>query len=451
MKETDKNARKVRKPLARRIARLLLFSTLTLVVALMAFVVSIPYILTRVSIPELEFDLSPYLTGKAGELVERKSATAVVKVNRGDPDGFRIRATGRLLDWPYTATANIRVGFVRAEGNFTLSIDNTDWRLDANFEAKSTIDWRFNTSVAERTLSETDPVLAALLGKIELDSVSNLVFSSVFSLDAEGECSKDRPVPSWKVRGMIKDADLSFDMSPENRFEVKRLRTMFGAAGIADHMDISPLFPRADSVSIAGIALSNVFASVHATERSYLVTEAGADCCGGALRLYSLFLDPERLSVGATIFVDGINAGEVLSHVPGFHGEATGSLHGKIPFFLKNGRELHLKNSYLFSKPGETGVMRISDATPILDNLALTGIATEDRANLSDALANLDYKVLKMELLQDEKADGFALALQLDGTATRGTTTVPVRLDVTFRGDLDQLLNTGMNISRSSL
>ena len=226
------------------------------------------------------------------------------------------------------------------------------------------------------------------------------------------------------------------------------LRVRLGATGLAGKTSILPMFPRADSIEAAGVVLSNVFASVRATERSYLVTEAGADCAGGELKLYSLFLDPKSLSAGATIYVDGVDAGEVLSHVSSFRGKATGRLHGKLPFFLKGGKELRFRDAYLFSTPGETGHVSVEDASPILDNLALGGVPDDDRANIAKALANLDYTVLRFLLRRSETGGDSSLSLKLKGSATSGKTTVPVSLDVTFRGDLDQLLDTGMKFKR---
>ena len=434
----------------RRILRWLLMAAVLSVVAIAAFVLSIPYLLTHVPIPELEFDLSPHVKGRLAEIARSKSATADLDIKRGKPDGFRVRAKGMLLDWPYTATANVRFGFVRADGDLTLSIDGTDWRLYADFSAQGTKVWRFNANVAERTVSQDDRLLADVLSRLALPAASNLVFSGTFSLDAEGSSTEKCPVPAWSARASLKNVDASFETPSTGLVEAKNLRVRFGVDAIASHRDIAPMFPRADSVSGAGFVLSNVFASVRATERSYLVTEAGAECCGGELKLYSLFLDPEKLSAGATIFAENIDAGEVLSRVSGFRGEATGKLHGKLPFHLEDGKRLHIRNAYLFSKPGDTGTVRITDASPILDNLAAAGVPESDRSNLAKALANLDYSAMKVELIRGGKGEASALPLMIEGSATSGKTTVPVKLNVTFHGDFDQLVNMGLNISRRS-
>ena len=430
----------------RRLAVRLLVATACVVLFFALLLLSVPFIVTHIPLPELVFDMSEALADVPASMVTNKNVTATVTITRGVPDGFRVRARGMLLDWPYSARAYIRFGFVRADGEAVLTLDGTDWKASGNFGGTSAKDWRFNASIRETEVSHDEVLLGDLLSRFAPQAASNLVFKGHFLLDAEGECTPQLPVPAWSVSGALKDVDASF-AAGDKTIDVRNMRTRFGAKGLADRMEIAPLFPRADSVVAAGVVLSNAFASVRATERSYLVTEAGADCCGGELRLYSLFLDPERLSAGATIFVDGVDAGKVLSHVSGFNGEASGRLHGKLPFFLKGGKEILFKNAYLFSTPGETGKVMVSDARPILDNLEAGGLPKSERDNLARALANLDYSVLRVELGREEDS-GLSLALKLEGTASEGSKTVPVNLNVTFRGDLDKLINTGMDISR---
>ena len=433
----------------RRLAKAAAFAALAIVLLAVSAVVAFPYILPHIPIPPLEFDLSPHLKGKAAQLFASKKATADVTIRRGRPDGWNVRAEGRLLDWSYVATAKVRFEWFQAKGRLSVELDGTDWRLDADFDASSPKDWSFLATIPETRFAHDDALLGVILPRFGTEAVSNLVCSGTFSLEADGSSTAKRPVPSWSARANVKGVDAALEKPDGSRtVEAKGLRVRLGASGIADHTDIAPMFPRIDSVTAAGIVLSNVFASVRATERSYLVTEAGADCCGGELRMYSLFLDPEKLNAGATVFADNVDAGEVLARVSGFRGEATGRLHGKLPFFLKDGKTLRLRNAYLFSKPGETGNVRVEDAKPILDNLALGGVPDDTRDNLSNALSNLDYKVLKVELRRGDDGADSALALKIEGTATRGKTTVPVVLDVTFHGDIDQLVNTGMNISR---
>ena len=179
--ETNKEAKTV--GWKRRILRWLLMAAVLSVVAIAAFVLSIPYLLTHVPIPELEFDLSPHVKGRLAEIARSKTATVDLDIKRGKPDGFRVRAKGMLLDWPYTATANVRFGFVRADGDLTLSIDGTDWRLYADFSAQGAKAWRFNANIAERPVSQDDRLLADVISRLALSSIcATRIFFSISSM-----------------------------------------------------------------------------------------------------------------------------------------------------------------------------------------------------------------------------------------------------------------------------
>ena len=430
-----------------RWGRRLLMAAAVILLVIATLLLAIPVVAPHVPLPMLNVDVSRWLKGKSTTLIDTQRVTARLKIRRGDRGGFRIRADGRLLDWPFSATANVRFGFIRAQGDVSAEICGTGLRLAANFDARSTKDWRFAALLPKTRLASDDAVLGHLLSRLDLSSVSNLVCSGELALSAEGECTPKRPVPAWSIQGSLKgvNAEMCVGSTP---VKANNLRLTFGAKGLADRREISPMFPRADSIEIAGVMMTNVFASVRATERAYLITEAGAGCAGGELKLYALFLDLAKLSTGATIYVDDVDAGEVLKRIKGFSGEATGRLHGKLPFYLKDGKTLRFKDAYLFSTPGETGKVRIANATPILDNLALGGVTKDARDNLSKALSNLDYTVLNVKLRRGENGNDSTLSIKLSGSATHGKTTVPVNLDVTFRGDQDLLIDTGMKLKR---
>ena len=78
----------------------MLWTAIVVTVLTVVFVLSIPFLLTLIPIPSLEFDLSPYLKGKTAELITCKKATANVKIERDRAEGCRIHAKGKLLDWP---------------------------------------------------------------------------------------------------------------------------------------------------------------------------------------------------------------------------------------------------------------------------------------------------------------------------------------------------------------
>ena len=415
-------------------------------VVAVALLALLPTILTSVTYPTLTFDLSRFLNEKTSTLVTNRTATLNFEIARGHAGSYNIRARGTLLDWPFAAQANIRPVFrflgMDVSGEAEAWLSNTPWSLRAEFDASSSGEWRADIDVPETKISENDPVLAPILSRWPMPAISNLVFGGSFGLKASGGRTNGCPVAKWNALGQIRGLAASCE-AKGIPVEVANLRFSFGASGIANHVDVRPMFPRADSIRLGACTLTNAFASIRATEAAYLVTEAGAGCCGGELKLYSFFLDPKRLNAGVTLFVDGVDAGEALHLLKGFKGEASGKLYGKIPLHLKNGDTIRLRNAYLHSSPGDTGNLKVFDPEPVVENLALGGVPEATRANVAKALANLTYTVLKIGL-QPEGGGGLALTLKLSGSATHRDVTVPVSFEVTFHGDIEQLINTGL-------
>ncbi len=406
-----------------------------------------PVALTLINIPELEFDLADSLKALPPGLVKNTKATAKIDISRGD-GAYLIRADGRILDWAYSGLAHVKLAWrwfgVDATGGFALRIKGSRLGLTGEYAASSSGEWSADVRMPKTRLDEREQVFATLLARLKTPGVENIRFSGDAEMTAHAEQTKALGVPSWNAKVRFTGLDIACTASG-NDIEIADLGAGVGAAGIGDHVDLSPIFIHTTSLSAAGFTLSKAFASIRATETALLVTEAGGTFCGGDIRLYSLFLDPAKLNAGVTIFVDGVDAGELMKHFKDFRGDATGRLYGKIPLRLKDGKTLRLSNAYLHSAPGETGSLRISDPEPIVDNLALAGIDKATRDNFASALANLSYSVLKITLTPED--DGkMALGLKIEGTATRGNTTVPVSFEVTFHGDIEELLNTGLGI-----
>lgn len=426
--------------------RWLWYAAGAMVALAVALVLLAPTILVSLSYPEITIDLSRFLNEKTSQLFSNKTARVDFSLKRGDLGSYDIRAKGVLLDWDFCAQANVAPRFsilgVDVNGSADCWLTDTEWSLHANFDASSSGEWYVDIDVPETQVDQDDPVAGLLVSRWPMPAISNLVFSGGFSLKGEAGKSKALPVVKWSATARLKDFGISCTAG-KMPVTVENLRMGVGASGLANHVDMRPMFPHADEISLSGCVMSNAFASIRSTESAYLVTEAGAECCGGELKMYSFFLDPKKLTAGLTIFIDGVDAGKVLKLTKGFNGEASGRLHGKIPLQLKEGSELKLSNAYLYSVPGEMGNLKVYDPQPVVENLALGGIPADVRENVAKAIANLDYNVLRLSL-SPEGEDGMALNVKIAGTATHGKLTVPVSFEVTFHGDIEQLINTGL-------
>ena len=444
------------------------------VALVVALILLTPAIVVSISYPTLAFELAPYLKDTPEGLISNKTVSVDLDVSRGTEGRYIIHATGLVLDWPFTAWVNILPSFrftgVDVAGDASFRLDGTKLQLLADFTASSSGNWSADMSMEETEISESDPLISQILSRLQMPMISNLVFSGSVNLSAKAERTAETPVPQWNASCRLADMNIACDANGKP-IVVKNLRMKVGALGIADHRDIRPIFPAADSITMAGFTLSNAYARIQTSERtvlvtnnlprarassegmtplplttnivkrSFLVTESGAQCCDGSVKIYSLFLNDDRLNV--TLLVDGIDAGAALRHMNGFNGEASGRLYGKIPLrYRKDEHRFRLENLYLYSVPGEIGSLRLYDPKPVVDNLAAGGVPQDACDNLSKALTDLAYDVLKISL-QPEPDGGLALTLKIAGKSTHNNVTVPVNLEVTFHGDLEQLINTG--------
>ena len=377
-------------------------------------------------------------------------ATVAVIAPVAVPTVVRSVAEEKLNELGFPAQVLMTLGYgwrngPEISGTLRVALRDAPWRVAADFGAGFGT-WHAHVSVPETDFSEAEPTVAKLLTSFPLDGISNLVFSGSVALDASVERTRATPVPVWKAQAPIRDVSACF-MADETAFAIDGLSVTPDASGIADHIDISPAFLHAKGAEAAGFAFSNLTASILSSPRGLLVNEASAGMCGGRVSLYSLFLDPKSLTAGLTLFLDNVDAGDVLSHFNGFRGEASGRLHGKTKVFLKDGKRIRLSDAFLYSTPGETGKIKMDDASVVTDNLALAGIDDAARSNVANALTDLDYEVLRFDLRR-KKDKELSLSIRVEGSATRGDVTVPVNLTLNFNGEIEQLINTGLGYSR---
>ena len=363
-------------------------------------------------------------------------------------DGATVTVRGSAQGLPYRATAKVRVAFrggFRVAGELDAGIVDAGWRVRADAQA-TTDGWTAKAEMPPVTFSERDPVVAMLLEKFPMPGISNLTCSGSVACSVSASQTNGAKVATWSVKAPIRNLSASVCVGDKD-IAIRDLSVTPGASGLDRHVDIAPLFVRMGSVSAAEFTLTNLTASIRATETSLLVTESSAGFCGGTVRLYALHLDPQRLNAGFSLYLEDIDAGQVLGHLPRFDGTATGRLNGRLALFVREGgRQLRIRDACLYSTPGEVGKLRMNDATVVTDNLAMAGVDAGVRDNVANALTDLDYSVLRLDLRR-EAGDAFVLTVRLGGEATRGDVTVPVNFDLTFRGAIEQLINTGLRMS----
>lgn len=404
----------------------------------------LPSILPHVTVSERTYDLNPMLPEGIRELFTNRTATVRIDFARSRHCDVVARASGRILDWPYELQSEISYSLFsrRAKAVCDFRLVRTLWQAQCRASYASKEGWAAEFSVPATTFDDQDAVLGSILSRLPKGSVSNVTFSGSVSLQASAFTTNGSPLAVWQ--GSARLANLSASMvAGGSPVSISRLSFRAGASGLGRHVDLGPLMPRAQAIDVSGVAISNVFATIRATEKAFLVTEASADVFGGNAHLYALHLNPERLNAGVTIFLDNIETGLVFQRLKGFQGRASGRLQGKMPLRLTRGAKLAFGDSFLYSIPGETGIIQMDDPSPVIENLSMSGVSKDACANLDKALRNLAYTALNLNLKRAEDGS-HALGFKLEGSATKGKTTVPVSFDVTLRGDIEQLVNLGL-------
>ena len=129
-----------------------------------------------------------------------------------------------------------------------------------------------------------------------------------------------------------------------------------------------------------------------------------------------------------------------------FKGKVEGVLYGRFPVGITADR-VKLSTGFLYSLPGQGGVLRLEDSDQMLTLLDRAGITGDVREPLSRALSDMDFTVIRMEL--EPKLGGEAvLRIKLDGKSNFKEWPAPVALNLNLHGPLEELLNLGLSVSR---
>ncbi len=412
---------------------------------LIAAVATLPYWIVRIPIPELEIDLGGMLPEEFVDTLSNRTLKMNFVLKRHDRWDFALEGRGALLDWPLVLDAKISyaIADLSATSVAAFSLKGDDIRAGLRFEGSAFDGWSARLEVPETVLSSSDPMLESLAYSCLPQTATDLSFSGKVSLTAEANTREGYgSAPKWKATGRVDELSVSW-LDDGTSMSAANLRTPFGASGIGSHADIHPLFIRADSVTAGAFSLTNAFASIRATETALLATEAGCDVCGGKARVYSTFLRPDRLDAGTTLFLDNIDAHEAVKYLAFFDGDAAGRLFGKLPLRIKGGKEIVLGEGFLYSAPGRKGRLSIRDSSYLTAGMAAGGVPADVRSAAERALMDLEYSALAFELTK-EGEESYALRFTVEGTSEESGKTVPVSIETTLHGELNQLINFGI-------
>ena len=181
--------------------------------------------------------------------------------------------------------------------------------------------------------------------------------------------------------------------------------------------------------------------------------------CGGKVETGGFTLSKDMKELETTLYCDRLGFTELLGQFGIDKAEGQGSLNGRLPLLINN-KGLVFDDGFLFSTPGNSGIVRFNDTLQLR-----RGIPDIDKSAYLDysmkALENFSYNWTKLSF--NSQDDDLLIKMQLDGkpaeplpfgykkgqiipSNTGPGLQHPIRLDVNFRLPLQDLFQYGKNI-----
>ncbi len=334
---------------------------------------------------------------------------------------------------------------VRAKGDVALADGSVKADVRAAV-APAGVD--FYSNVTRRQISEKTPVMATVLSLAKVPpSITDIAFSA--AANANFRLTVTNALPQWTFEAKLRDGAASMK-SGEIPLSLGGASCTVRLQGVGPHFDILPMFVSFTNAAIGTVTLNAGHASLLADQKSLVISEGSVGFCGGFVRLYALYLNFERLSTGFTVFLDGLEVEKFLTMFPELKGTtATGKLYGRVPLHIfQNGSEIRLRDSFLYTPPGDVGKISVGDAARVEELLANAGLPADVARNLSKALRNLDYDVIRLDLHQPPGGGDGKLTIRLRGESREGKSVTPVDVNISVNGALEKVLNFALKTAK---
>ena len=146
------------------------------------------------------------------------------------------------------------------------------------------------------------------------------------------------------------------------------------------------------------------------------VEKGGFQWCRGKVFAEGLRVSPDDDHYALTLYGDRLNLAEVLNQIGGIRAEGGGSVSGRIPIRFAAG-DIVLDNGFLFSAPGEGGVIHLSKTDLLTAGLPPRSPQFNQIDLAREALKNYAYDWAKVYL--NSEGDNLHVKLSFDGRPTR--------------------------------
>lgn len=193
--------------------------------------------------------------------------------------------------------------------------------------------------------------------------------------------------------------------------------------------------------------------------KTLFVEHSRFNWCGGKVESGAIRIASDKDEYGLTLYCDRIGFTELLGQLGMPNAEGEGTLNGRLPISL-TGTTPHFDDGFLFSSPGDSGIVRFTNTEAMRDNLG-ADVGTSYLDYSMSSLENFKYNWATLSF--NSIKDNLTISMQLDGKPAaplpfkyKNGQLVPsdagmgiqhpIHLDVNFHLPLTDLLYYGRNI-----
>ncbi|MBR4170304.1 MAG: YdbH domain-containing protein [Kiritimatiellae bacterium] len=182
------------------------------------------------------------------------------------------------------------------------------------------------------------------------------------------------------------------------------------------------------------------------TPQELFIDRALVAWCNGSLNFYSAHIDWKKPQEVFDFYADRIDMGKALTPFIPFPAQMNGILYGRIPIGYENGK-IHLNKGFLYSMPKQGGELRINNPDDLAEYLESAGITGDVQSPLAKALSDMDFDVLKFDLMPSAtNPDDSTLSIKIGGKSNYKQWPAPIDLTLNFHGPISELINFGIEL-----
>lgn len=145
---------------------------------------------------------------------------------------------------------------------------------------------------------------------------------------------------------------------------------------------------------------------------SFFLEKATFNWAGGTISSYAMRFSEQHLQPEMVFYCNKLKLAAILSQAGIKNVEGEGTVNGRIPILFTD-KKITFEPSFLYSTPGEGGVIRISGGDFLTQAIPLTNPQFGQLAFAQEALRNFSYNWAKLHLFSEDET--LVMQLNLDG------------------------------------